>query len=245
MARNIKLTLEYDGTDYVGWQVQPGLPTVHGVLVEGLKKITGEEVALIASGRTDAGVHALGQVANFKTTSSISVDGIRDGLNSVLPKDVAITEALEVPPGFDSRRDARSKTYAYRVLRREHRSPVLGRFSWHVDLPLDTDVMSEGAALLVGRKDFSSFRAADSDAAHSVREIFSFDVGKEGDMIELRVRGTGFLRHMVRAMVAALVELGSGRITLADLARIVEARSRAAAPWTAPARGLFLMEVEY
>jgi tRNA pseudouridine38-40 synthase len=188
----------------------------------------------------------LGQVANFKTSTRIPPRGIMLGLNSVLPRDIVIKDVFEVPEGFDSRRDAKGKTYVYRVLNRPVRSPLLMGGTWLVTEPLDVGVMKRGGRLFTGRKDFTSFRAAGSAAPHSVREIFSFTVEEKGDgLIEFEVRGTAFLRHMVRIMVGTIVELGRGRLSLEEVSAVIDARDRTRAPQTASPEGLFLKEVEY
>lgn len=243
--RNIRLLIEYDGTVYAGWQVQDNGPTVQGTIIEGIGKITGEEATLTGASRTDAGVHAMGQVANFRTSSGIPLNVIIGGLNSVLPDDIVIKDAAEVPPGFDSRRDAKGKTYLYRVLNRSVRSPLARRSAWFVHEPLDVDLMKEGAALIPGRKDFTSFRAKGSDAPHSVREVTSFIVERRGEFIEFEVKGTAFLRHMVRIMVGTIVTLGMGKYPLDDVTQIIDAKDRKRAPVTAPPGGLFLKEVQY
>ncbi len=243
--RNIRLLIEYDGTGYAGWQVQDGEPTVQGAVVGGIKKFTGEEAALVGASRTDAGVHALGQVANFKTSSAIPLSGMILGLNSILPEDIVIKDAREVPLDFDSRRDAKSKTYVYRVLNRTVMSRLARQSSWFVKDTLDMELMNKGAELLVGRKDFTSFRAAGSGAPHSVREVTSFTVERRGEFIEFEVRGTAFLRHMVRIMVGTLVTLGMGKLALDDIIDIIDAKDRRKVPVTAPPGGLFLKEVQY
>lgn len=243
--RNIRLLIEYDGTGYAGWQVQDSDPTVQGTVIDAIGKITGEEVSLTGASRTDAGVHAMGQVANFRTSSAIPLNGIMGGLNSVLPEDIVIREAVEVPGGFDSRRDAKGKTYLYRVLNRPVRSPLQRRNAWFVHDPLDVELMKEGAALIPGRKDFTSFRAKGSDAPHSVREVTSFTLERQGELIEFEVKGTAFLRHMVRIMVGTVVTLGMGRYSLNDVTEIIDAKDRKRAPVTAPPGGLYLKEVQY
>jgi tRNA pseudouridine38-40 synthase len=244
--RNIRLVVEYDGTGYAGWQVQPGFPTVQGEITKAVKEFTGAEVRLFGASRTDSGVHALGQTANFFTDTVIPVPGILDGLNSKLPGDIVIREALEADPGFDSKKDSKGKTYVYKVLNRKVPSALLGRYSWFVNQPLDLALMEEGARQLIGLKDFSSFRAAGSDARGSMREVFSFRVkANGGGFIEFEVKGNAFLRHMVRIMIGTVVTLGLGGLGPADIERIIEARDRAAAPRTAPAHGLCLMKVEY
>ncbi len=244
--RNIKIVLEYDGSRYAGWQVQPSRPTIQGTLARALGELTGADTKVTGASRTDAGVHAVAQVASFTTAASIPLRGIMRGLNSILPGDIAVREVQEVPPGFDARRDAKSKTYLYRVFNRDHPTPLNRFYSWNVFYPLDIGLMQQGALLMVGKKDFSSFRAAGCGARHPVREILSFDVeGRDDGFVEFTVRGTAFLRHMVRIMVGTLVTLGRGKISLEDVKNLVEARDRTRAPLTAPPQGLFLMEVEY
>ncbi len=244
--RNIKLVLEFDGTAYAGWQIQPERATVQGSVINAVSKLTGEDVRLTGAGRTDAGVHARAYVCNFQSSSAIPTKGVREGLNSLLPEDIAVIEASEVPDDFDSRRSAKSKSYLYRVFNAGYRTPLERHYSWSVKWPLDLGLMQRGAELFLGEKDFSSFCAADSDAEHCIRRVIEFDVdGSEGDFIELSVRGTAFLRHMVRIMVGTLVTLGRGKITLEDIEDIIEAKDRTRAPVTAPARGLFFMRAEY
>ena len=244
--RNIKIVLEYDGTYYAGWQIQPKFPTVHGALSDAVGKLIGAETKVIGASRTDAGVHATGQVANFLTEAIIPLKGIANALNALLPPDIAVRQAEEVSLEFDSRKDAKSKTYLYRVLNGGFRTALFRDRCWHVMQPLDIGVMQKGAGLFVGKKDFSSFRAADCDSLHPMREIISFTVtGKEDGFIDFTVKGTAFLRHMVRIMAGTLVTAGRARITLDDISAIIEARDRTSAPLTAPAKGLFLKEVEY
>ncbi len=246
MTQNIRLIVEYEGTGYAGWQFQAGLPTIQGELAAALKRLTGQEPKLIGASRTDRGVHAFGQVVNFHTESRIPLNGMLMGLNSLLPPDIAIKAVEDAGPEFDARRDARGKTYVYKLLNRGFPSAILRRFTWFVHKPLDISLMREGALHMVGRKDFSSFMAAHSDSLHSVREVTSVDVrdAVEG-VIEIEVRGTAFLRHMVRIMAGTLVAAGLGRIAPAQIETIIEARDRTKAPMTAPPQGLFLMKVEY
>ena len=252
MARNIRLTIEFDGTGYAGWQTQSGQPTVQGTLARAVEKLTGKALKLTGVGRTDSGVHALDYVANFETSIDIPLKGIKAGLNTLLPEDIVIKGAVEAPKGFDARRDARTKTYLYRVFNSTRRPALERKKCWHVSWPLDVGLMKEGARLLVGKKDFSSFRAAYSDAKDSIREVLSFIVKDCGNgFIEFEVTGTGFLRHMVRIMVGTLVALGrggcggKGSLTLDGLSAIIEARDRTRAPETAPGCGLFFKGVEY
>ncbi len=244
--RNIKLLIEYEGTGYAGWQIQAEHPTIQGTLAGAIEKLTGSPVNLIGASRTDAGVHAWGQAANFKTASRIPLLGIMQGLNSLLPGDIVIKDAAEAPPEFDSRRGSVNKTYIYRVLNRRYPSSLLRNFAWFVYQPIDIALMREGAAHMIGEKDFSSFCAADSDALHSIREVTSINIGeKPGGLIEFEVKGTAFLRHMVRIMVGTLVTIGKGKLSPDDIRRIIEAKDRTAAAMTAPPQGLFLMKVEY
>ncbi|VAW36984.1 tRNA pseudouridine(38-40) synthase [hydrothermal vent metagenome] len=256
--RNIKLTIEYDGTNYSGWQIQPDSPTIQGELETAVRMIIAFKTSsdntpsdpsysgIHGASRTDAGVHAFAHVATFKTDTDIPLYGIIRGLNSVLPRDIAIKEAVEVPADFDARRDSKGKTYLYKVLTGPTRSPIYRNRCWHLREGLDIELMQEGASLLVGEKDFSSFRASGCGAKHPIREVTSFTVESKGDgFIEFTVRGTAFLRHMVRIMVGTLVEVGRGKVTINEFRGIIEARERTAAPYTAPPQGLYLMATEY
>lgn len=244
--RNIRLLIEYEGTNYSGWQLQPSLPTIQGALVSAVKELTGEAVEVRGASRTDAGVHAFGQVAAFNTSSLIPAFNIRQGLNSYLPKDIIVKDASDAPAEFDPRRDSTGKVYRYDILNRSYPSALRRNFVWHVFKPLDLRLMRGGAGHIIGEKDFSSFRAADSDAPHSVREVTSVAVEEKGDgFIEIEVRGTAFLRHMVRIMVGTLVAVGKGKLKPEGVARIIEAKDRSAAGMTAPPQGLTLIEVRY
>ncbi len=245
--RNIKLLLEYEGTNYVGWQVQPNGPSIQGEVLGAIKSLTGEAVKLTGASRTDSGVHSAGQVANFTTASVIPAPVIQRGLNAYLPHDIVVAGAEEVPIEFDSRGGVSVKTYIYSIMARPYPSPLLRRFSWFIPRPLDLDAMREGAGFFPGGlKDFTSFRAANSDAAHSRREVLSVEIN-EGDagLIEIEVRGRAFLRHMVRIMAGTLVAVGLGKITPARVGEIIKARDRSLAPKTAPAKGLLLKNILY
>ncbi len=244
--RNIKLTIEYDGTGYAGWQVQPGgVKTIQGTLVHCLGTLIGEGANVQGASRTDAGVHALGQVAAFRTESKMPLLGVQKGLNSLLPPDIVIKRVEEVPHDFDPRRDATSKTYIYRILNRPWRTALCRHFSWFIYHGLDPEPMNVAAGFLVGERDFTSFMAAGSDAVHAVREITSIQVGRKGDFVEIKVEGTAFLRHMVRIMVGTLVSVGMGRMDPGAIVDILEAKDRTRAGITAPPQGLFLKEVNY
>ncbi len=246
--RNIKLLLEYDGSAYAGWQVQPAQSTIQGTLALALHNQTGIEHDITGASRTDAGVHALAQAVNFHTKSTIPADGFKHGLNATLPDDIAVRDSVEVPLDFHARKDSLGKTYVYRVFNAGYSSAIYRHRAWSVYKPLDVKLMQQGCELMVGEKDFSSFRATGCGAWHAVREILSFTVVRDPDnedFIVFEVKGTAFLRHMVRIMVGTIVSLGRGTITLDEVGAIIDARDRTRAPGTAPAQGLFLKEVEY
>jgi len=255
-VRKIRLTIEYDGTDYGGWQVQPNAVTIQEVIENALRRITGETVRLAAAGRTDAGVHALGQVAAFSTRSSHSPGVFLKALNSMLPRDIRISEAIEVEEGFHPRYDARSKRYIYLIDLSEVQSPFLYRYAWHIPFSLDISAMKEASRCLLGRHDFSSFRGSGCGAKSSVRTIISFGVGVienpeilglsfRGRLLRIGVEGDAFLRHMVRNIVGTLVEIGRGKIAPGEMSGIMEGADRRLAGPTAPARGLFLERIDY
>ncbi len=244
--RNIKLTIEYDGTNYIGWQVQAKGPTLQGLIEEKLKKITGEGIRLAGSGRTDAGVHAFNQVAHFKTESRLDVRSIQRALNSLLPPDIVILRVEEVDEGFHSRRLAKSKLYEYRILNREVRSAFDYRYAWHIPQRLDLNGMKRAAQTLIGEHDFASFRSVGTPTRSSVRRIIRAEWrrGRNG-ILRFDIEADGFLKQMVRALVGTLVEVGRGKIGEEDFRSILSARNRKEAGPTAPARGLFLKEVKY
>ena len=243
--RNIKLHLEYDGSGYAGWQVQPGLPTVQGALEEALSRITDGPVRAIASGRTDAGAHALDQVVNFTTASSIDTISLVRGTNSMLPDDIAVKEAAEAPPDFHARYSAVSKTYRYLILNKERPSAFFRSYAWHLFCPLDLKAMAEALTLLKGVKDFSSFRAVAGSHRNPVRNILGARIKKKKDFFQLEIEAESFLQHMVRIIVGTLIEAGKGRIMPEEMEEILQAKDRSAAGPTAPARGLYLVRVEY
>lgn len=244
--RNIKLTIEYDGTHYHGWQIQQNALTIQRVLQEKIGIITEERISLIGSGRTDAGVHALGQVANFRTESRISLAALQRGMNSLLPDDIAVRETEEVDGDFHARFSARSKLYEYRILNSPLRSAMERSFSWHVSRRLDLRKMREAGHLLVGTHDFSSFRSAQSDNLNPVRTLMTFEIRRRMNrMICIRMRADAFLKQMVRNIVGCLVDVGRGRLDPEGLRRILEAKDRTKAGMAAPPQGLFLVEVEY
>lgn len=243
--RNIKLLIEYDGTDYHGWQVQPNGRTVQEVLEEKIGIMTRQRVRLIGSGRTDAGVHALGQVANFKTSSAIPPEGFRAGLNSLLPPDIVILEASEAEEAFHAQYWARRKTYRYRILTRQAPSAIHRNFSWHLPRPLDLAAMRRAAEILLGRHDFTSFRGADTDTLNPERKVFRAAWGTKEDFLHFTIEADGFLKHMVRNIVGTLVDVGQGKSDPEAFRKILAGRDRRRAGITAPPQGLFLLEVAY
>ena len=244
--RNIKLLIEYDGTNYLGWQVQAKGLTIQGMIEEKLKLLTGEGVRLIGSGRTDAGAHAFGQVAHFRTESRMNVPSIQKALNSLLPPDIVIQKAEEVEDDFHARRKAKSKVYEYRILNRNFRSAIGREYVWHIPQKLDFKAMIQATQKLVGEHDFSSFRSTGTPTKTAVRKVFraEWKKGKDG-LLRLEIEATGFLKQMVRAIVGTLVEVGKGKLTVEDFGKILESRDRKKAGQTAPAHGLFLKEVKY
>jgi len=247
MPRNIKLILEYDGTNYHGWQSQKGsgMPTIQDALEEALRKLTKENVKTVSSGRTDAGVHAWGHVANFLTESRISADAWAPALNSKLPRDIRVLSSEEVSPDFHARFSASGKEYHYLVLARRAPSALYQSRAWHVDRPLNLSRMRAAAKVLVGKHDFSSFRSADCSASSPVRKLRSLVIRKKGDCIEFTLVADAFLMHMARNIVGTLVEVGLGRFGPDYVRRILRSRDRKQAGMIAPAYGLYLLSVSY
>ncbi len=244
--RKIKLVIEYDGTAYAGWQIQSVAPTVQGVLNEALRKLTGEaELKVRGASRTDAGVHALGQVADFQTSSTIPGKSFAMAVKRHLPDDIAVISSEEVDADFGARHNSVGKEYRYLIVNRGPRSALERERAWHVPVRLDIEAMQSAANMLVGEKDFTSFCAAESDAEHFVREITSVDVERRGEIVEITVKGTAFLRHMVRIMVGLLERVGTGKVSPSEVEAIVEARERDPALMTAPPQGLYLVKVLY
>ena len=247
--RNMRLVLSYDGTDFSGWQVQPGLPTIQGTLALAIGRLTGENVLPQGSGRTDAGVHALGQVATFSTESTIPTSNFGKALNGILPASIRILGAAEVPAEFHARKSARRKTYRYRMYREDICPPHLARYVWHYPYPLDEGAMAEAAKFVLGEHDFTSFAAVDPERgveeSSNVRSIFTSSWLREGQELVYTVEGNGFLHHMVRNLVGTFLLVGKGTWGVSDVERILAARTRAAAGATVPASGLWLLKVDY
>jgi len=247
--RNVKLVLAYDGSEFSGWQVQPDLATIQGTVASAIGRLTGEKVLPQASGRTDAGVHALAQVATFHTESSIPVDHLARALNHILPASIRVLEAQEVPLAFHARKSARAKTYRYRIYRAPTCPPFLARYVWHYPYPLQEQAMEEAAQSVVGEHDFRSFAAVDPEPGRadlsSVRQIFHSSWRSMGDELVYTVEGSGFLHHMVRNLVGTFVLVGKGTLKPGDIVTILDEKKRSAAGATAPSSGLYLVKVDY
>lgn len=270
---NWKLTLAYDGSGFHGWQVQPGLTTVQGTLAECIERLTGERPLPQGSGRTDAGVHALAQVASFYLSAPVPATNLKRALNRILPAGIRVLSCDEVPYSFHARHSARSKIYEYRIFERRIRSapgqaalericsPFLAPYAWDCRWPLSLDAMKAAASLIIGTHDFTSMAATDPDRSqrdadddsgslrptkiNPVKTITLAEWSRRDDLLIFRIAGSGFLHHMVRNIVGTLVEVGRGSLEPSDLTRILDARDRTAAGPTAPARGLYLVEVIY
>jgi tRNA pseudouridine38-40 synthase len=257
MERNLKIVLSYDGADFSGWQVQPGRPTVQGALAAALERVTGVHVLPQGSGRTDAGVHALAQVAScaLENDSAIPAQNLVRALNDLLPPTVRVLSVEEAPPGFHARHSARAKTYRYRIFRATICPPFLARYVYHHPFPLDEEAICRAAPWVVGEHDFTSFAAVDpkqdrvtqppSAVRDNVRTIFSSTWERQGEELIYTVRGSGFLHHMVRNLVGTFLLVGKGSLEEAGFRRILDRKSRSAAGSTAPAGGLYLVSVEY
>jgi tRNA pseudouridine38-40 synthase len=244
--RNFKMTVEYDGSAYCGWQRQKNGTSIQQVLEEAIKLITGQKVVVIGSGRTDAGVHALNQVASFKCSTSLPLNNIYRGMNSVLPPDIVVKEMEEVEGSFHAQRDVKSKVYVYKICNQRMR-PALGRnFFWFIRFPLDLVLMREASSYLIGTHDFSCFCATGTDVKDCVRTIIGIEIKTcEDGLIEIKVEARGFLKYMVRNIIGTLVEVGRGKRKPEEMKVIIESKNRKIAGATAPACGLFLKEVKY
>jgi tRNA pseudouridine38-40 synthase len=252
--RNIRLIVAYDGTDFFGWQRQPNVPTIQGEIETAIEKIVGAKITLYGSGRTDTGVHAVGQVANFKTSGAIPCENLLKALNNLLPLSVRVKKTEEVAESFHARYDARAKTYRYRILCSPVASPFIGRYVHHYSYPLDHYRMAAAARVLIGEHDFTSFAASEGPIEDpplhdkgNVRTIFSSQIiwRPRTSILGYTVRGSGFLHHMVRNIVGTLLDVGRGKLTPQDVLAILNARDRTQAGPTAPASGLCLAKVEY
>ena len=249
--RTLKITVAYDGAGFSGWQIQPGRKTVQGTIEDALAAIEGRRVAVAGSGRTDAGVHALGQTASFTLTNPLPAANLKKALNRILPAAVRIYDVAEMPAGFHARRAAVAKTYEYRIHREETCPPFVYPFAYWYPFALDEEAMIAAAPLFAGTRDFRSLAAnargprQEQAEKSTVRTIFSSQLTRRPDRLIYRVRGSGFLYRMVRNIVGALLEVGRGKLKPSGIPALLAARNRGLAGITAPARGLFLVAVEY
>ncbi|MDO4632240.1 MAG: tRNA pseudouridine(38-40) synthase TruA [Eubacteriales bacterium] len=243
--KRVKLIVAYDGTEYCGWQVQPNGITVEGVLNQHLSELLREPIQVIGASRTDAGVHALGNVAVFNTSARMPAEKISYALNTRLPADIRIQDSREVPPDFHPRFCETRKTYEYLILNRKFPDPTKRLYSLFYYYPLDVEAMQRAADMLVGTHDFKSLCTAKPEVENTVRTIYSCEVLPEGEMIRIRIRGNGFLYNMVRIIVGTLIRIGSGYYPADHMEKILEAKDRQAAGETAPAHGLTLVKIEY
>ena len=243
--RNIKLTIEYDGKDFNGWQKQPNKLNIQGTIEQAIKIVTGEEVDLMASGRTDAGVHAFGQVANFKTNSNIPVEKIPIALNSNLKKSIRIISAEEVDERFHSRLTCKKKTYRYVINNSEFSSAIYRNLETHIPQKLDINKMKEAVKYFEGEHDFKAFKSSGGSVKTTIRTIYKTKIKKENERIEIELTGNGFLYNMVRIIAGTLVDVGLGKIETNQIPEIIESKDRQKAGKTLPAHGLYLVKVEY
>ncbi|AIS53158.1 tRNA pseudouridine synthase A [Thermoanaerobacter kivui] len=243
--RNIMIVIEYDGTNYHGWQYQKNALTVQQVLQKAIKKVTGEEVALIGASRTDAGVHALYQVANFRSSTKIPTEKLPYALNSVLPDDIVVVEAKDVEDSFHARYSAKRKRYRYLILNRKFPMPTIRNYSWHISYPLNIGEMEKAIKYLIGTHDFSAFKTSGGSKTNPVRTIHDLVLKKEGDFINIEIEADGFLYNMVRIITGTLAYVGLGKIKAEEVIQILESRDRKKAGITAPPQGLYLMKIVY
>lgn len=243
--RNIKIIIEYDGKGFNGWQKQPNKLNIQGEIERAIQEITGEEVDLIASGRTDAGVHSLGQTANFKTNSSIPIEKFSKAINSKLKKSIVIKSAEEVDERFHSRYSVKSKTYRYIINNSENGTAIYRGLEYHVPMKLNYEKMNEAIKYFIGEHDFKGFKASGTSSKSSVRTIFNGEVKKEGERIIIEITGSGFLYNMVRIIAGTLVDIGLEKIKPEEIPDIIESKDRTRAGKTLPPQGLYLLKVEY
>lgn len=244
--RNIKMNINYDGSRYKGFQrLKDNDMTIQGKIEAVLSKMTDENIEIIGSGRTDMGVHAYNQVANFKTNTDMSLKKMKAYLYEYLPEDIVVSQLEEVEDRFHSRYNAKSKTYLYKIYNAEVHDPFLRKYTNHIPKKLDMDAMKEGSRFLIGEHDFTSFASSKSKKKSNIRNIHSIEINKNNDVIEIFVEGDGFLYNMVRIIVGALIDVGSGRKTPEDMKTMLEQKDRSLASDTALAKGLYLYKVKY
>lgn len=245
MKKRVKLVVAYDGSRYCGWQIQPNGRTIEGELNRCLSEITKEPITVIGASRTDAGVHALGNVAVFDTEARMPGEKYVFALNTRLPEDIKIQSSKEVPLEFHPRYQNTIKTYEYRILNRTHPNPIGRDYALFYYFPLDLEKMKQGAAYLIGEHDFKSFSSIHAEVKSTVRNIYDIKLKQDGDMITISITGNGFLYNMVRIIVGTLLEVGSGKLVPRQMGEILDAKDRSRAGNTAPARGLMLKEIQY
>ncbi len=245
MNRTFRLIIKYDGTGYAGWQVQPHHKTIQGVLEEALNIILSKPCRLAAAGRTDAGVHALGQVAHFKTDSKIPASNLRMALNSILPKDISVVDAFDAHPDFHARKQALAKRYIYRIFRGQVRDPFQWPYTWFLPDKLDINRIKACLPMLRGEHDFSAFSVAKNDHVDGTRRLMKIELIENEDQLQFEFLGNGFLRKQIRRMVGTLIDVGRGRFTPGQFNRILLSRDPTQAGPTAPPQGLFLVKVYY
>ena len=244
--KNIKLILAYDGTKYHGWQRQKKDTTIQGIIEDMIQKMTGEQVKLISSGRTDAGVHAVNQVCNFITGSNLDPETIKKGLNSLLPDDILIKKAACMPLEFHSRHCAKSKTYNYRILNSKAPDIFRRNYLWHIRVPLKKNKMAKCLPIILGRHDFTSFKSSGSGNTDPVRSVIRAEFHNlEDGLFSFHIEANGFLRHMVRNIVGTLVEVGLGKMDVNRFKEVFDSKNRCLAGKMAPPQGLFLLNVQY
>ena len=243
---NFKITIEYDGSAYHGWQRQAAERTIQGEIENALMIMTGDSITVIGSGRTDAGVHALSQAANFRCNTSLTPEAFLKGLNSLLPEDIVITSCKMVSEKFHARYDVKSKVYHYRILNRSLPAAISRHYAWHIRKKLDLSAMKEALSYIIGSHDFKAFEGSGSPRASTVRCITNADLVKpDNDYLVLKIEGDGFLKFMIRNIVGTLVDVGFNKITPQDFKQILISKDRNLAGITAPAHGLFLIDVKY
>lgn len=245
LARNIRLVLSYDGSDFSGWQVQPGLRTIQETVESVLETILKKNIRIHAAGRTDAGVHAFGQVASFFSDSSIPAEALLRAINSMLPHDIAALDVKDVGPDFHPRYSAKSKTYMYAINTAPVRNPMFSRYVLHMKEALNIEAMTKAADIFLGEYDFASFMGVGTPVKSTIRTIMESAVFIRGDMLYYAIKGNGFLKHMVRNIVGTLLDVGKGKIDPLDINRIIDSKNRSEAGPTAPPQGLYLVGVEY
>lgn len=244
--RNIKIIIEYDGTNYLGWQKQPQGPTVQDEIEKALKNMTCENISLSGSGRTDSGVHAFAQVANFKTNSNIKSKEFQMGLNSSLPMDITISDATEVDLDFHAQFSSKSKIYIYKIFNNDSPSALIRKRAWFMPLGLDIDQMRRAAEHLIGEHDFRVFAQSGIEVRTTVRNVLNVSLEQEDNNIILfTIEATGFLKRMVRLIIGTLVQVGKGKITPSEFAEILNSGEKTKSVYTAPPQGLYLKEVKY